>query len=52
MRRIYYNQEMGDCYYEVYALCQEGMVSIKYEKVDFDKGEDKITISVCMHMQY
>lgn len=29
---------MEDCYYEVYAMCQEGMLSIKYDKVEFDDG--------------
>ena len=39
VRRIYYNQQMADCYYEVFAVCQEGMISIKYEKVEFDEGK-------------
>ena len=30
---------MEDCYYEVFAMCQEGMLSVKYEKIEFDDGE-------------
>ncbi len=39
VREHYTRQRMEDCYYELFALCQEGMLSIKYEAVEFEDGE-------------
>ena len=42
VREHYTHHKMEDCYYEVFALCQEGMLSIKYENVEFEDGKQII----------
>ncbi len=34
------NQHMKDCHLEVYALCQDGMISINEMTIDFADGNN------------
>lgn len=39
IRELYTHKRMDDCHLEIFSICQEGVISIREMKIDFDDGE-------------